>query len=719
MRSAASGQRIASLILLGLLATAVWVHRFQIAQPTGQGPGPQVDTFLYFHPTAAFIGSELRHGRLPLWNPYQMAGQPYLGLHVPAILYPPNLLLLGVLPLELAMPAHGVLHLFIAGLFTWLFAGRIGLGAPARFTAALAFMLSGAMGEGFYLPPFVSTPAWFPGVLWALHGLAAEVRMRWAVALAGFIALAFLGGHVQGLLYMLQLGGIYALFALTWVTPRGRRLAVLGLGVLSGILAVGFSAPQLLPALELAADGVRGLSGVSFEQASMTFVTPRMLLVGLLGPLAPADLGVVSSIVLFPVLSLPLIACAVMARRQRAHWIFFLLGVVPLGLFLTGYLTVVFQLYYQLPLGNLFRGPFRLAFAYALWIALLLGIGIQGLQEGLRRLRAPSWIATALAAGVLLGVAGELYAATRTVFAHPALILPKPGAPPDLLEFLRTRAGYDRFFADVFWFDQRILRKAGMMNEVYAVPDYEPSMPAAYARFLGLDGLERPWHGDLHALREDDRALGRYRAPMELLDLMSVRWYATPPPLEPEVARALEEWPGGPTLQLEGATIAERPSALPRVYAVRRLRSEPDFDAALLRLRDPGFDPHHEAVVTDAGQPAGPLTLGAPGGESDRVSIESYEPSQVVIRAACRADCLVVLTDLHYPGWQLRVDGRERPIERVNAIFRGVRLEAGAHQLVYRYAPASFLLGIGLFGLASLIAAVGLVASRRRLRHGS
>ena len=578
---------MAAPILLVALATAFWVHRFEIERPDRRGPGPQVDTFLYFHPAAIFIGAELHAGRLPLWNPYQMAGQPYLGLHVPAVLYPPNLVLFGLLSPERAMAAHAVLHLFIAGLFAWLFAGRIGLGAAARLVVALGFMLAGSVRVGVYVPPFLSTPVWLPAVLWALHGLATEARLRWAVALAAFLGLAFLGGHAQGFVYLAQLAALYALFALAFITPREHRLAVLGLGALSAILTVGYAAPQLLPALELARDGVRGFEGVSLGQAGLSQVSPRMLLGGLLHAFALDGFEDSQDLVRLPALFLPLAACGWLARRQRAHWIFCLILSVPLGLFLVGWQSSVFRLYYSLPLGNLFRGPYRLAFAYALFVSLLAGIGLDGLLERLRRRASLGWLSPWLAAIAVLGIGSELYAQTRvTRFAHPAVSEPLPPArPPSLVEFLRSSGGFERVFIDVFWYDLRILRKLGMLNRVFAVPDYEPGMPGVYGRALGLDQAEDPWHGDLHAVRDYDPAAVPWRAPMQLLDLMSVRWYAAPQPSPPELVRELESKTSQPLIQLSDAVVGRRENAL----ATRLRRHGVCASSRTSMRRSPGF----------------------------------------------------------------------------------------------------------------------------------
>jgi uncharacterized membrane protein YfhO len=77
---------------------------------------------------------------------------------------------------------------------------------------------------------------------------------------------------------------------------------------------------------------------------------------------------------------------------------------------------------------------------------------------------------------------------------------------------------------------------------------------------------------------------------------------------------------------------------------------------------------------------------------------------------------MLVLSDIHFPGWKATVDGREVPIERVDYLLRGVKLPAGAHDVEFAYEPASFRIGwiVSLLTLAGLGVAVALALWRRR-----
>jgi uncharacterized membrane protein YfhO len=79
----------------------------------------------------------------------------------------------------------------------------------------------------------------------------------------------------------------------------------------------------------------------------------------------------------------------------------------------------------------------------------------------------------------------------------------------------------------------------------------------------------------------------------------------------------------------------------------------------------------------------------------------------------------LVLGDNYYPGWKAFVDGREVPIERVDYLFRGVRIGPGASTVEFRYEPLSWRIG-WIVSLIALIALLTLLAiALRGARRGS
>jgi Bacterial membrane protein YfhO len=176
-----------------------------------------------------------------------------------------------------------------------------------------------------------------------------------------------------------------------------------------------------------------------------------------------------------------------------------------------------------------------------------------------------------------------------------------------------------------------------------------------------------------------------------------------------------------PRLRLDGVRLAyEGPdarlyrvaAALPRAYVATAQQPVDGGDAALHAVTRPGFGARSPAVTEERvpGVPARDARA-APG----RAEIAVYEPERVVIRARSPRPGLVVLTDNHFPGWKATVDGRPADVERVNYLFRGVRVGAGTHTVEFRYEPLSWTVGwiVSLVALAGLLAMLAIGVRRR------
>ena len=146
-------------------------------------------------------------------------------------------------------------------------------------------------------------------------------------------------------------------------------------------------------------------------------------------------------------------------------------------------------------------------------------------------------------------------------------------------------------------------------------------------------------------------------------------------------------------------------------------RVVPGEDEALRAVTAPGFDGRRVAITE---RPVDGLPRDATAPSPGEAGLVQYEHERVVVDATARRPSLLVLTDLHFPGWKVRVDGREEPLERVDYLLRGVMVPAGRHRVEFTYEPASWTIAraITLAGLLALLAALaaGAVPYIRRRR---
>ena len=93
-----------------------------------------------------------------------------------------------------------------------------------------------------------------------------------------------------------------------------------------------------------------------------------------------------------------------------------------------------------------------------------------------------------------------------------------------------------------------------------------------------------------------------------------------------------------------------------------------------------------------------------------------YEPERVVVDATARARRELVLTDLHYPGWKVTLDGEPADLHRVDYLLRGTTLPPGRHRVEFRYEPLSWRVG-WIVSLVALLVTVAVVVLGVRARR--
>ncbi len=353
------------------------------------------DALTEFYPWTALAADALRHGTLPLWNPYAFAGTPFLGAMQTAVLYPVNVLLEYLLAPVDVLGVRAAIHLALTLVGTFLFARRLALSRSAALLAALSFGL-GLPYVVWLEHPMGGAIAWLPWMLFFVD-LALAVRQRlWPLlGLAAVVALEMLSGHGESAAHALLLCAAYALFLATLIARRegGVRAAVgsLAPAAVGFMLGIAVAGAQLLPALaqipasEAAADrttalaaGPCGLGAVFGDPAQWKtlvvalvpdfFGNPTWRLSAL-----PLAAGGYNELALY-VGSIPLLLAALaLWRVRRGQTLFFgLVALVALGMAVR---LPLFALLDELPVLRVAANG-RLRVEYAFAVAMLAGYGL-------------------------------------------------------------------------------------------------------------------------------------------------------------------------------------------------------------------------------------------------------------------------------------------------------------------------------------------------------
>ncbi|MGI4788753.1 MAG: YfhO family protein [Janthinobacterium lividum] len=250
----------------------------------------QWDGMAEFYPWRLFTAQTLKLGYLPLWNPHQFCGTPFVANSQSAVFYPLNLLFC-IFPVAHAFGVSVLLHLFLTGSFMYGFlrSRTMALARPAALLGAVTWQLCHWQVAWLFLPTFLCVSAWLPLALLLVDKAAERPTALRAAGLGLVLGMMLLAGHLQIAFYCFGLITAYAVFR---VLSRAKLhwKPLLGAAVLALALAFGLAAPQILPSVELARMSHRAGSTVNWA-AYIIYVRLAVPPVNLITLFAPGFFG--------------------------------------------------------------------------------------------------------------------------------------------------------------------------------------------------------------------------------------------------------------------------------------------------------------------------------------------------------------------------------------------------------------------------------------------
>jgi len=95
----------------------------------------------------------------------------------------------------------------------------------------------------------------------------------------------------------------------------------------------------------------------------------------------------------------------------------------------------------------------------------------------------------------------------------------------------------------------------------------------------------------------------------------------------------------------------------------------------------------------------------AQGKEGSSVTLVECLSRRWFYKVQAQTESILVTNQIHYPGWQARLDGQEAEVIICNGLFRGVRVPAGSSEVEFIFRPKDLLLG-GMTSLASILCVI-------------
>ena len=253
--SSRPGDAVAILLLIALPVLIFGVPAL-LGHPVLPG-----DDLTQNFPLRVLAGQQIRHGQLPLFDPYTWSGSPLLGDWNAGAAYPLTLLF-ALLPPAGAWTIGMIVTWAAAGAGLFCFLRALRLASLPSLLGALSFAFAGAMSA--QVPHFglVAGLSWIPVQLLAVLRLSETrdlaSRLRWTAVLGTAFGLTILAGEPRAIA---DAGVIVTLYAVWRIARLGRRGGLAASSVAAGLLlAALLGAVQWLPGLAVIGTSQRAVS---------------------------------------------------------------------------------------------------------------------------------------------------------------------------------------------------------------------------------------------------------------------------------------------------------------------------------------------------------------------------------------------------------------------------------------------------------------------------
>jgi hypothetical protein len=722
------------------------------------------DGVAQYYPWRSFAAETLRSGRLPLWNPYQFCGTPFLANGQSAVLYPLNLVF-WLLPVAVAFVWSAWLHLVLTGWFVYLFLRRIGVGRLGSVAGAVVWQGNSFTVAWIHLPTTLCTVAWLPLILLCCDRALVAGRARYAMLGGVALGLSYLGGHPQVFLYVGLMTAAYLVarsFARV-VSPsvRGRLTRLVTTGAIVAGIGLGLAAAQLLPTLEFLPAAHRTFTPgpESYAAFLRRAVQPVQLSSFLLphplghpgegsyvGPENYAEytlyLGVVA-------LGLALWA-AVFSRAWQAR---FLAGAAVIATLIATGAPLNWPLYQWLPGFARAGGPARISLLAIFSLSMLAGLGVEAIARAERltsRVGLGALLALLAAGGWLWWFfvtppLGQFRSALPAVMGAEArkglglvaisivlLLALRRRAPGWLQVALVVVLGLDLLLAarghlhvsprDWVYAESanpgptsgRIIGNAAdWPSNRFPNAVLPPNAATVYhlRDIGGYDSLYFSHYRDFAAMIQGGDPSPPFNGNMllprlkrvydpDMVKLAGVNTILSPTRLE------------NAPLERIGAYYTQAPlGAWPRAWVAQSAVFALDWQQAQEAMVRLGALPDC-VIITGPDQSA---ETPSPGVHPTAL-LTDISPNAVTVDLPQGGGGYLFLADTYAPGWRAYADGRDLPIRVAYLAFRAVPLPRDSTRVEFRYQPASFRVGL-FISLLTLAAVAATLVSTRVRRH--
>jgi uncharacterized membrane protein YfhO len=144
---------------------------------------------------------------------------------------------------------------------------------------------------------------------------------------------------------------------------------------------------------------------------------------------------------------------------------------------------------------------------------------------------------------------------------------------------------------------------------------------------------------------------------------------------------------------------------VPRALLVNNIIDVKKREDAYNIIKAGTFDPSQNVILEEAHEAVEKRTKGAYSAD-----ITKYSPNVIELDVKADSKSVLVLSEVYYPEWKAKIDGKESKIFTANGITRAIFVDKGSHKVKFYFDPASFRKGLAVF-IVSVICMVIIVTA--------
>lgn len=677
--------------LILLILTLFYFRHVLIPKPDQIIYGGDVnDQFFYWK---SFLVTSIKSGVIPFWNPYSFSGTPFLAHPSTAAFYPFNILFF-IFPLNFAFMIYFLTHIFLASVFMYYIAQK-NFDKFSSLISSIIFAFSGLFAARIYAGhlDIISSLIWIPLVFGFMRETYLKFSKKSGVLAVLSLVMQILAGYQFVVILTLELLTIYTFLHLLFNFDKKKIIFQITRALkifLLIFISFGISAIQLLPTYQFVSHSIRA-DGLPYNVASWgsasldslkLFVSP--LIFGnpfpqgysYTGP-APNYFELIYYSGRLPLIIITIflfVSCWKFINRKFVilESFYLITAAIFFVVMSLGSNSGLHRLIYDLfPFYRLFRIPAQHLMMVVFILSLLTGLSIASVRNGYLK----------LVLGVLITLELFLFNNNFIRLSH------KPTQEVDY-ELINTISNPKLNF--------RVLPDYPVVSGVrsdldfeafsyYKIPStsgYNPIILKNYYQFIDLTN------------KSNQSSISYYNVEIpppsydsSAIDFLGVNYLIADQVYDLTLMKLNPKF-GGPVRETKSYVLFENLSAMPRFFMTYKSIEYKNNDELSIKLNKYNYDFINNVFIkqNDSGQLPKADTL-CRDVKQYKITMQKYTTNRILLNISTSCSGWLNSSEVYYPGWVAKLDGKPVNIFLSNNAFRTVFVPIGTHTLEYIYDP--------------------------------